>query len=322
MLVVVAVQLGAQPERRDEGLWQRWVPSTYWCVVERFAPHDPFGPITARTAVLRNRADDLWWWQTRLALGGWISDELLEAQVELPKRWREGEPLPVQWTAKEWPYSQWTWLRLSVTSPEAPELAVYGSRPPLGSGSMSSPRGPSTWMLPAETLRRPVTLVITATADETRIGRVTKVVEVPLSPAGVQLLEADRSAAGTEFVKKYAWIEAKGRYINFSLPRGDTATRVAVGARLELLRGERVLMSCEQPLQDVTSVRFCDLPDELAEEGEGERVRPFGPDVRLRITGVETLALRHAWGEKYWAGTIEMPLDDWVKWQKERNTKP
>ena len=202
VLVVVAVQLWAQPDRRDEGVWQRWVPSTYWCIVERLAPHNPYGPVTTRTAVLRNRADDLWWWQTRLALGGWISDEVLEAQVELPKRWREGEPLPVQWTAIELPYSQWTWLRLSVTSPEAPELAVYGSRPPPGSGSMIGLRSSSTWMIPAETLRRPVTLVITATADGTRIGRVKKVVEIPLSPAGVQVLEADRSAAGTEYVKK------------------------------------------------------------------------------------------------------------------------
>lgn len=272
--------------------------------------------------MLRSRADDLWWWQTRLALWGWISDEVLTAQIELPKRWREGEPLPVQWTAKGLPESAWAWLRISVKSPDAPELAVYGSKPPPGAGSMPSPRGSTSWMIPPEVLRKPVRLDITATADGTRIAHVRLVVTIPLSPPGVELLEAVRDDAGTEFVKRYVWVQAKGRFINFSLPRGDDGTRMAVGARFEILQGGRVVVESELPSQSVSTYEYCDLPEGLAEEGDDERTKPFGPDVRLRITGVEALALRHAWGEKYWAGTIEMPLDDWVKWQKVREAKP
>jgi len=335
-LVLLGGQLLQWKQRTGEPTWLRVVPTTAWCLVERWWPAQDG---STRHWIVGTRLEHGrgWGWQVRLALGGRASADALARCVVVPERWPEGEPIVerTRWRKEVWAAGMPGWARvsLSVESADAPgESASIYSRPTYIASAFVTGMKDDLILLPSRApgaTRVPVR--IRAMVDGALVLDRTEERTVQVVPRGTRILSPVVDADLTMRIVNRTSVEASaGEWRVLATDYRDSVfPTLRVGVKIELVASDGTLLPLKDPISGVVDKEWRSprldghwwytsfpLPADAVEAGADnaydERRTPLPGRLRLRMSGDEVAALRHLDGDSYWAGTVEMPLAEWV----------
>ncbi|MFT3683994.1 MAG: hypothetical protein QM783_03535 [Phycisphaerales bacterium] len=335
LLLLIVGQLFAYKERRGEQWWARLVPTTVWCLGERWWPA---AEGSWRSSLVGYRLENYggWGWQVRLALGDRLPSAVWEACVKTPERWPEGEPIVTRlaWSQLMGNGRKPGWCGVSVEAETASapgDTAAIYWRPAFIECGMSSGRRDETIVLPPAAAGAVVVPVrVQARVDGALV--LDKVIRrtVQVVPRGTGILNGISDAGLTERIVNRTSVDlCAGQWRIMPAAFDDRAfPGVAMGVRVELLREGRVvklidpvsLMEVEAwrspRLDDDWWYSSFDLPNGFIEDGAEtpyvERKTALPSGLRLRVSGDELASLRSLRGDSYWTGSVEMPLEEWA----------